>query len=213
MQISFTDCKIAAVIRLLAEEAATRQAYDDHSLAWALAHNEPGFWREEMATFAEMLPLPAHILEIGAGSGRDAGELIAAGYGYTGIDFSANMLTLARQRLPGTDFRYMSVYDLEPFGQPYDGFWAACSLLHVPKERIGEALTAIRWCLRPGAVGFIAMKQGRGEGVGDAGQRDMHRFFAWWQRAEFAEVLELNGFEVASWHKAGSRLAFFVRAT
>jgi ubiquinone/menaquinone biosynthesis C-methylase UbiE len=201
------------VTRLLRpEELATRQAYNDHSLEWALAHNEPGFWSEEMAAFAEMLPPPARILEVGAGTGRDAGELIAMGYGYTGIDFSEGMLTLARQRLPGADFRYMSVYELEPSGQPYDGFWAACSLLHIPRKRISEALTAVRRCLRPGAAGFIAMKQGRGEGVDDAGQRDMHRFFAWWQRGEFAEVLALNGFEVASWHKAGSRLAFFVRA-
>jgi ubiquinone/menaquinone biosynthesis C-methylase UbiE len=198
--------------KLLAEELATRKAYDEHSLEWALAHNEPGFWSEEMATFAEMLPPPARILEIGAGAGRDAAALIAAGYTYTGIDFSEGMLTLARQRLPHASFRHMSVYDLEPPDHLYDGFWAACSLLHIPKARVGEALTAIRSCLRSGATGFIAMKQGHGEGVDDAGQRDMHRFFARWQRGEFAEVLALNGFEVTGWHKAGSRLAFFVRA-
>lgn len=204
--------------RLLAEELATQQAYDKHNLEWALAHNEPGFWREEMAAFTKMLPLPAHVLEIGAGTGRDAAELIEAGYAYTGIDFSEGMLTLARQRLPQADFRHASVYDLahvHNVGQPlslYDGFWAACSLLHIPKARIDEALTAIRWCLRPAAAGLIIMKQGHGEGVDDAGQRDMHRFFAWWQREEFAEVLTRNGFEVASWHKAGSRLCFFVKA-
>jgi SAM-dependent methyltransferase len=211
--MSFTIRKIAAMTRLLAEEAATRQAYDDHALEWALAHNEPGFWSEEMAAFARMVPPPARILEIGAGTGRDAAELSGLGYDYTGIDFSRQMLTLARQRLPRAAFLHLSVYDLGQYaGPPYDGFWAACSLLHIPKRRIGEALAAIRGCLRAGAPGCIIMKQGHGEGVDDAGQRDMHRFFAWWQREEFAAVLALSGFEVTSWHKAGSRLCFFVRA-
>jgi len=200
--------------RLQAEELATRRAYDDHAPEWALTHDEPGFWREEMATFEAMLPPPAYVLEIGAGAGRDAADLIAAGYRYTGIDFSEGMLTLARQRLPRACFRHMTVYDLPPLDAPalYEGFWAACSLLHIPRSRIGEALRAIRKCLICGSPGFIAMKQGSGEGVSDAGQRNMERFFAWWQREEFADALLRNGFEVASWHKAGSRLCFFVRA-
>jgi SAM-dependent methyltransferase len=198
--------------KLLAEELATRQAYDEHSLAWMQAHDLPGFWREEMGAFAAMLPPPARILEVGAGAGRDAAELIALGYGYTGIDFSAGMLALATRRLPDADFRCMTVYDLDRQDGLYDGFWAACSLLHIPKARISEALAAVRGCLRPGGAGFIVMKKGAGEGADTAGVRDMYRFFAWWQREEFAEVLARTGFEVVRWHTPGSRLCFFVEA-
>lgn len=198
---------------LLSEELATQQAYDAHALEWGLAHSDPGFWGSELVTFADMLPPPARILEVGVGAGRDAAELIAAGYDYTGIDFSENMLALARHRVPRADFRHLSVYDLQLAGKPYDGFWAACSLLHVPRSRIDEALTAIRRCLSDKAAGFIAMKQGSGEGFSNAGQQHMERFYAWWQISEFTDVLERNGFDVMLGTKPGPLLSFFVRAS
>ncbi len=196
---------------LLPAEETTRQAYNQHALAWQSVHNTPGFWGREMHRFRELLA-DGHVLEVGAGAGRDAAELIDLGYGYTGIDISPGMLVLARQRLAGADFREMSVYDLAPAAAWFDGFWAACSLLHVPKSRMNEALTAIRDTVRDGAIGFIALKQGCGEGLSDSDVPGMTRFFAWWQKQEFAAVLDRSEFAVADYWRAGSRHCFFVRA-
>ncbi|RYF73457.1 MAG: class I SAM-dependent methyltransferase [Cytophagaceae bacterium] len=44
------------------------------------------------------------VLEIGCGSGHLAQRFTTAGYEYTGVDISPQMLALARQRCPGTRF-------------------------------------------------------------------------------------------------------------
>jgi SAM-dependent methyltransferase len=44
------------------------------------------------------------VLEIGCGSGRLSSRLRRAGYRYTGLDFSAEMLRIARRENPGTRF-------------------------------------------------------------------------------------------------------------
>src|SRR5438128_5024907 len=45
-----------------------------------------------------------HVVDLGCGSGLWARELVRAGYGVTGIDQSAAMLRLARQRAPAARF-------------------------------------------------------------------------------------------------------------
>ena len=194
---------------LLPAELATRDAYDTHAETWMQAHNTPGFWREEMERFHRLLPA-GDILEIGCGAGRDAAELRLMGYGYTGIDFSAAMIALSRARLPTADFRQQSIYSLDIPERTFDGFWAAMSLVHIPKARMDEALTRIGSQLRDGAVGFIALKHGDGEGLSDSDTPGMTRFFAWWQKDEFAGVLARNGYQVADNYRAGSRHCFFV---
>jgi SAM-dependent methyltransferase len=194
---------------LLPVEQTTRDTYDVHAEAWMTAHDTPGFWRDEMERFHRLLPA-GDLLEIGCGAGRDAKELLRLGYGYTGIDFSAAMIALARARIPGADFRQQSVYDLNIPGRTFDGFWAAMSLLHTPKARMSEALTKIGATLRNEAAGFIALKQGTGEGLRESDTPRMTRFFAWWQKAEFAAVLATTGYQITDYWRAGSRHCFFV---
>jgi len=75
-----------------------------------------------------------------------------------------------------------------------DGFWAAAVLIHVPKERIDEAMDAIKRNLKAQAVGFIAMKEGEGEKLETKDYLDNTQYlFSYWQRDEFRDVLAKHG--------------------
>ncbi len=202
---------------LLPEEELTLGYYDRAAHQWSAEHGEPGYWELEMDLFHQLLP-QGRILEIGSGGGRDAKELIALGYHYVGTDISSGLLEIARQALPGHTFIEQSVYDLS-FDNSFDGFWASAVLLHIPRLRIYQALKQIRHTQRPGGIGFISLKDGRGETieVETIDDQEMYRHFTYWTREEFEPVLEVSGFELVDyvyqprslrtkWH------SFFVRA-
>ncbi len=181
--------------KLTKDEAVTKQSYDKLAKQWSDAHLTPGYWEEEIVIFNQFLP-KGKLLEVGCGGGRDARELIKLGYSYVGTDISKGLLNEARKNNPGAEFKQVSLYDLD-FPDKFDGFWCAAVLLHIPKKRIVEALIAIKRNLKPGAVGFIAVKQGKGEKleVIDRISSDK-RFFALWQTDELKTVLIANGFKI-----------------
>lgn len=185
---------------LLPQEITTKQTYDLLAPTWALEHSTGGFWSEEMKRFHELLP-SGSLLEIGAGGARDAKELVALGYEYTGTDVSTGLLEVARQKLPGYEFVEQSVYDLDLPQAPFDGFWASAILLHIPRARIDEALNGIKKMMKQKAIGFISIKDGDGEGmeVDEVGGEKLNRFFCRWSKDEFTEVLAQNGYSVVDY--------------
>jgi hypothetical protein len=123
--------------------------------------------------------------------------LVNLGYGYIGTDVSDALLKIARKNLPKQEFICMNLYDLS-FPEKFDGFWASAVLLHIPKRRIKEALQKIKSTQKTGAIGFISIKDGEGEQVisKKLDGRTLKRFFALWNRDNFEEVLNKNGYEV-----------------
>ena len=198
-------------MQLTPEEKITLETYNATAQQWSEKHATVGFWKEEMGVFRKLLP-SGNILEIGSGSGKDAKELIALGYGYVGTDISTGLLELAKRENPHATFFAQSVYDLDfPEGTQFDGFWASAVLLHIPKRRMNEALQRITKFMRNSAVGFISLKQGDGERL-----EEDKRFFAYYSEEEFREVLQENGFEfiqttVHPMSEKTTWLCFFVR--
>ncbi len=181
---------------LTPQEELTVASYDQHAKQWSSEHDTSDFWKDELDLFQKYLP-KGKILEIGCGGGRDAKELIARGYNYIGTDVSEGFVKEAKARLPNTIFLVQSAYDLK-FKNEFDGFWSSATLLHIPHNRINEALKSINKTLKPGAIGFISIKQGIGEQVFDEQLHDgtpISRFFSFYQPDEFKEILLKNGFE------------------
>ena len=153
-----------------------------------------------------MLP-SGKVLEIGSGAGKDAQALIQMGYEYTGTDASKGLIDLAQQRNPGAKFENKSVFDLDYPDNTFDGFWTAATLLHIPKSRIDEALGTIRRVVKPGGVGFISLKQGEGEKE----DPNTGRWFSYYSRDEFADILEGNSFRVENFEvRAGQKDTWLV---
>ena len=177
---------------LTAEEISTKKNYDKYAESWATwwardkGSNIAG---KETNRFKELLP-QGRILEIGAGLGRAAGWFVANGYDYLGTDISSGMLEQARKNNPGIRFDEISIYDLN-FDEPFDGFWCAAVLLHIPKNRLDEALSAIHKNIKEGAYGCISIKEGDCEAMERGG-----RFHAYWLDQDFSQQLNNNAFRV-----------------
>ncbi len=65
------------------------------------------------------IPATARILDLCCGSGHVTAELVRRGYSVTGIDSSTELISLARQALPGIDFRVQDARKLQIDGK-YD---------------------------------------------------------------------------------------------
>ena len=80
----------------------------------------------------------------------------------------------------------------------FDGFWAAASLLHIPKSQIAKPLAEIKRVVKQGGIGFIAIREGYTEEM-VIRMRDIcsdSRFYAFYHQDEFCQLLQENGFEV-----------------
>ncbi|MBI2326711.1 class I SAM-dependent methyltransferase [Candidatus Curtissbacteria bacterium] len=182
-------------VKLTHREKQTLDSYNKYGKQWAESHLDFDFWSSELKRFKKYLQ-SGKILEIGSGGGRDAKELIKAGYEYTGTDISKGLLEAAKKYNPGAKFLLESVYDLEFPKDYFDGFWACAVLLHIPKNRIDKALKRIHRITKSHGIGFVSVKKGRGEMVTIEPPPDGKRFFAYYSLKEFEETLRKNNFEI-----------------
>lgn len=112
--------------------------------------------------FLKLLPIQAHILDLGCGSGRDAKAFLDAGYQVTAIDGSAGCCRLAEDYI-GQEVLCQTFEKLDCY-QAFDGVWACASLLHVPYAELTGIFRKIARALRPGGYLYASFKYGDFEG-------------------------------------------------
>ena len=87
-------------VRKLMPGVDLRHAWDLEAtrwIAWARAPMHDGYWRFHRDQFLELVPEPGRLtLDIGAGEGRLARDLLALGHNVVVIDAVGDMLTAAR---------------------------------------------------------------------------------------------------------------------
>lgn len=124
----------------------------------------------------------------------DALLFSSMGYEISGIDVSHPLIEQARTLCPTTSFQVASVYALPFHDTTFDGAWAAASLLHLPKNRLLEALSEISRILTDNGQLAVIFKQGSGEGLEE--RKHGLRYFAYYSQDELCEYLRWAGFEV-----------------
>jgi len=177
------------------EEQKTLEAYRTIAQTRNKTHGNPDFWRSEFEKFNKLLSA-GRVVDIGCGGGRDAILFTDAGYDYIGIDLSEDMLMRARELLPNADLRKMDMYSLDFPPHSFNGFWAAASLLHIPKMNVVKVFQQIKNIVKSGGVGFFAVKEGEDERMVKGSLEGDERFFAFYKEDEFLKLLQENGYEV-----------------
>lgn len=175
------------------KEEITITNYNKFAAKWTNAHTETDIFDNAFPKFKKYLP-KGKILEICCGGGRDAKKIDEAGYEYTGVDVSMGLLEQAIKNNPKLTFLLQDVYQLN-FPFLFDGFWCVATLLHIPKRRIHEALQSIHRVVKPDGVGFLCIKQGRGDMVLYEDEYEK-RYFSYYTQDEFSEILTVNGFSI-----------------
>jgi SAM-dependent methyltransferase len=187
---------------LTPQERETIQYYDDSAQDWADKHGKG----ETISTFAiqmkklfELAPTGI-ILEIGGGHGKEAALLIDH-YGvenYVGVDASEGLLRLAKERNPNAKFIHSTVYDLDGIEDAtVNAFWISAMLIHVPKDRLQEALDSLKGKLADSSYGFFSIL----DGDADMQNSRRGRYYSLWTKKDFTAELEKAGFSVEDFRR------------
>ena len=113
------------------------------------------------ARFLPLLPVDAHILDAGCGSGRDTKAFAERGYAVTAFDATPEMVELATQ-FSGQPVRLLRFQEMD-YVAAFDGIWACASLLHVPLAEMAEVFERFITALKPGGYWSMSFKFGDGE--------------------------------------------------
>lgn len=181
---------------LSSQELQTLTSYEQIAAERAKHRSNAMWWNDAYHYFTTFVPT-GYILDIGCAHGRDATLFKQNNtHHYVGIDISPAMLALARSHEPQSLFIRMNMHTMAFKSASFDGFWAAASLLHIPKYNISSVLAEIRRVMKPGTIGFIALKEGDSEEMVIGNFRGDNRFYAFYHLEEFEHILINNGFEV-----------------
>jgi len=103
----------------------------------------------------DRLPSGSAVLDLGCGTGLPtAAQLAGAGHRVTGVDYSAEMVRLARENVPRGVFRQGDLCDAD--GE-YDAVLAFFVLLMFPLDEIPGALARMHRLVRPGGLFCLSM--------------------------------------------------------
>ncbi|OGL94611.1 hypothetical protein A2348_01725 [Candidatus Uhrbacteria bacterium RIFOXYB12_FULL_58_10] len=102
------------------------------------------------------------ILDVGAGTGEMSQEmLLEHQLDVTAIDFSPDMVRLAKKEHPGLRVRRMDLRKLTFKPRQFDGVFAMYSLIHIPEGDVPDALGGINRVIKPGGFLYLALQEPR----------------------------------------------------
>lgn len=148
--------------------------------------------------FIKLLPPNPQIIDLGCGSGRDAKLFTKMGAAVLGIDFSSNLIDIAKCNAPLAEFQLM---DIEMINLPiasFDGAWAACSLGHIAKKILPDVLKKVHCLLKGKGYFYLTLKKGIGE-IFDQDSRydgDIKKFCAFYEEEELRKILQAAPFQI-----------------
>ncbi len=126
-----------------------------------------------------------HILDAGAGSGRDTKYFLSKGFKVTAIDAVEEMVELGR-RYTGAAIQRLNFYDIN-YDQEFDAIWASGSLVHIPRKDMGKILLKLGQALKKNGIFYLSFK------YGDRKLQDGERFFNNYTEETFSELIEKIG--------------------
>ena len=102
------------------------------------------------------------ILDVGAGTGEMSHEmLVEHQLEVQAIDFSPEMVRLAKKEHPGLRIRKMDLRKLAFPAKSFDGVFAMYSLIHIPEGDVPDALAGISRVLKPEGYVYLALQEPR----------------------------------------------------
>lgn len=180
------------------EKITNKEFYDRNATDWVDKRTNMDYCLDAFDEFKKLLP-SGKMLDLGCGFGRDSSLFVPAGYDYTGIDLSDGMLVEANKKFPQTKFIKMDLCNLNFENNTFDGIWSFAAYLHIPKDEINQALSEANRVLKKDGIGFISIKKGSFESY--LGEGEKRRYWAFYGKNQFAELLKNNGFEIIkSWY-------------
>ncbi len=147
--------------------------------------------------FLDYLPDGASILDIGSGPGQFSKYMADKGFKVLGIDYSEKMISIARKKMKGIEFRRMDMRKLDFKDNFFDGALASYSLIHIPSEDIPETLKGFYRILKSsGYIEIIAQKGEPDKIIDEPFMPAEKMFFNFFTKKRISDYLKDAGFVV-----------------
>jgi SAM-dependent methyltransferase len=150
---------------VMAPPVATIDAYNDESGSLADKYESRPF-EDIHAQVIDLLPAsPGLVLDIGAGSGRDAAWFADQGYEVTAVEPAQQMRVVARllhvqPDITWLDDRLPELGTLMGQDRQFDLIWLSAVWMHVPQDSRQLAIQHLVSLLRPGGRIMITLREG-----------------------------------------------------
>jgi ubiquinone/menaquinone biosynthesis C-methylase UbiE len=113
---------------------------------------------KQLREFAGLLPKNAKVLDVGCGAGVPVARfLVESGFHVVGIDFSEEMLKLARKNVAQAEFISKNMTRLDFVDDSFDGLTAFYSIIHVPREKHSDLFASLHRILKPEGIMLATM--------------------------------------------------------
>ncbi|WP_424812720.1 class I SAM-dependent DNA methyltransferase [Roseococcus sp. YIM B11640] len=170
--------------------------YERHAGAWDRKRNHGGKLMERgwLDRFCGLVPPGGAVLDLGCGSGRPlASEMIARGFGVTGVDSSAAMIALCEARHPAHEWHVADMRGLD-LGRRFDGILAWDSFFHLRREDQRAMFPVFARHAAAGSALMFTSGPSDGEALGSfEGEELYHSSLA---PDEYRALLAAQGYEV-----------------
>ncbi|HWD03827.1 MAG TPA: class I SAM-dependent methyltransferase [Amycolatopsis sp.] len=136
----------------MGDEAVTaEELFDAIGARYEAAFGRPPVVEGAVRELVAALEPGSRVLDIGSGTGRPvAEELVAAGHRVTGLDVSGEMVRIAREQVPGAEFRHVDVREWESTPGSWDAVCAFFPFLQMTRGETETVLGKIAGWLRSG---------------------------------------------------------------
>jgi SAM-dependent methyltransferase len=180
----------------MSDKAITKESYE--ATAEEFMHNVADLApMESIQKFVNFFPVKAKIVDIGCGSGRDAKIFTEKGLSVLGIDFSQNLINIAKSNAPLAEFQIMDIEEISFSPSSFDGAWAGCTLSHIPKKILPSVLQNIHSLLKADGYFYLTVKKGVGEGLKeDLRYGNFEKFWSFFEEDEIAEYIRSADFKI-----------------
>ncbi len=137
-----------------------------------------------------------NILDLGCAVGSFTKYVADKGKCVDGIDYSKNMIEIAKENARNANFYVMDMLDLN-LSKKYDGVMAINSTIHVEKRRMQELFDSIHDILAEDGIFFIILQEGEGEKmVLEPFDESLEEFVSYYKLEEIEELFAKCNFEI-----------------
>ncbi len=172
----------------------TVSAYDSAARSFAGRYDGVGSPFTKYLRLA--FPEGSHVLDIGAGSGRDVAAMVADGFAAYGIEPADSLRRVAIERHPELSQRLLagSLPDDLPADREFDGVLCSAVLQHLPRRLLFDAVFGIKGLLRQHGRALISIPQ-TSPLVDDTSRAEDGRLFNGVTADELSLLFERIGFQ------------------
>jgi 2-polyprenyl-3-methyl-5-hydroxy-6-metoxy-1,4-benzoquinol methylase len=179
-----------------------KDTYNKIAESWHKDHESDNWWQAGTDVFISYLKEGARVLDVGCAGGTKSKYLSDRGLKVVGVDFSENLIAIAKKEVPEAQFQVMDIHDVDKLQGSFDGIFMQAVLLHIPRKEIQGILQKAVAKLNAGGYVYIAVKEKIEGGVEEEVKIDndygyeYERFFSYFSLDDFKEYFKNVGLEL-----------------